>query len=180
MGNTHLSTWLSDEEKQRFASVAERQGLSASAFLKRLVKQVLAAGGSAEAVPSIPVQVRDARITIRLIAEDHALLCERAATRTMPSATYVSALVRAHLRRVAPIPDRELEALQATVRELAVLGRNINTITRLMHQGNPQEMPVRQDFYQMLRICEALRDHVRGLIKENLISWEVGRAATDR
>jgi hypothetical protein len=28
----------------------------------------------------------------------------------------------------------------------------------------------------MLRICEALRDHVRALIKGNLISWDIGHA----
>ena len=180
VGSTHLSTWIGVEEKQRFACVAARQGLSASAFLKRLVEQVLAASGGDEAPSSIPVPIRDARITIRLNAEDHALLRERAAARTMPSATYVSALVRAHLRGVAPLPDRELEALQSTVRELAAFGRNVNAMTRLLHQGNQQAVPGRVEVHAMLRICEGLRDYVRGLIKENLTSWGVGRATSDR
>ena len=180
MGSTHLSTWISAEEKQRFASVAVRQGLSASAFLKRLVEQVLAASGGDEALPSIPVQIRDARVTIRLIAEDHALLCERAAARTMPSATYVSVLVRAHLRGVAPLPDRELMALRSIVNELSALGRNLNTMTRLMHQDDRQMGPGRSDLQNMLKLCVGLRDHIRALIEANVSSWEIGRAATDR
>jgi hypothetical protein len=32
----------------------------------------------------------------------------------------------------------------------------------------------------MLRICEALRDHVRALIKANLVSWEAGHAGQSR
>ena len=179
-GTAHLSTWIDDDTKQRFAVVAARQGLSASAFLRRLVLQVLAASDSGAVAMSLPAHARDARVTIRLVAEDHALLCERAAARTMPSATYVSALVRAHLRQVAPLPDRELDALQSSVRELAALGRNVNVMTRLLHQGNQQAVPGRNEVYAMVRICEGLRDHFRGLLEANLVSWEVGRAATRR
>jgi hypothetical protein len=35
--STHLSTWLSAETKQRFASAAARQGLSESALLSKRV-----------------------------------------------------------------------------------------------------------------------------------------------
>ena len=175
-GSTHVSTWVSAETKQRFASAAARQGLSESALLKRLIEQMLAVGAGDEAVLPSPLPVRDARVTIRLVGNDQALLRERAAARTMPAATYVSALVRAHLRQVAPLPDRELAALRATVNELAAVGRNINTMARLLHQDSRQPGPGRVEARMMLRICEALRDHVRDLIKANLVSWEVGNA----
>jgi hypothetical protein len=135
MGGNRLSTWISADAKRSFTIAAARQGLSASGFLKRLVEQALAAGGSDEAAPLMPVQVRAARLTVRLVGEDHALLCERAAARTMPTATYISTLVRAHVRQLAPLPDRELAALQSAVNELAAVGRNLNAIARLMHQG---------------------------------------------
>jgi hypothetical protein len=160
--------------------VAARQGLSVSAFLKRLVEQVLAASAGDEVMPSIPVQIRDSRVTIRLIAEDHALLCERAAARTMPAATYVSALVRAHLRQVAPLPDKEYSALRLTVSQLVALGRNLNTMTRLMHQDARQGGPGRGDLENVLKLCVGLRDHIRALIEANLTSWEVGRDASRR
>ena len=177
---THLSTWISADAKQRFTAAADRQGLSASAFLKRLIDQALAAGGTDEEALSKPVEVRDARITIRLVPEDQVLLRERAAARSMPAATYVSALVRIHLRRVAPLPDRECMALRSTVNELAALGRNLNVMTRLMHQDARRPGPGRNEVYAMLRICEGLRDHVRELIKANLVSWEIGRDTTGR
>jgi len=79
----------------------------------------------------------------------------------MPVATYVSVLVRSHLRQLAPLPDRELSNLQAAVRELAPVGRNLNTMTRLLQQDARQAVPGRQEVLAMLRICEALRDHVR-------------------
>lgn len=176
-GSTHLSTWISNEAKQRFAAAAERQNLSESALLKRLVEQMLASAGIddvAELVAS--PDPRHARLTIRLVPEDRALLRERAAARTMPVATYVSVLVRSHLRRIAPLPDRELSSLQAAVRELAAIGRSLNTMARLLQQDARQAVPGRQEVLAMLRICEALRDHVRALVKANFISWDIGHA----
>jgi hypothetical protein len=175
-GSAHLSTWIDAETKRRFASAAARQGLSESALLKRLVDQMLATGSGQEITSGGPVDLRDARVTVRLVLEDRALLRERAASRTMPAATYVSTLVRAHLRQLAPLPDRELAALRATVNELAAVGRNLNTMTRLLHQDSGHPGPGLQEARVMLRICEALRDHVRALVRANLVSWEVGHA----
>ena len=176
-GSTHLSTWVSDEAKQRFATAAARQSLSESALLKRLVEQMLASTEIGDvAKPIAAPDPRDARLTVRLVPEDRALLRERAAARSMPAATYVSVLVRSHLRRLAPLPDRELSSLRAAVRELAAIGRNLNTTARLLHQDVLQAAPGQQEVLAMLRICEALRDHVRALIKANLISWDIGHA----
>jgi hypothetical protein len=179
-GSTHLSTWVSAETKQRFASAAARQGLSESALLKRLIEQMLSTGADPEGAPPAPDPVRDTRVTIRLVADDQALLRERAAARTMPAATYVSSLVRAHLRQIAPLPDRELEVLRATINQLGALGRNLNTMTRLLHQDSRQPGPGLEQTRLMLRICEALRDHVRDVVRANLVSWEVGRAGQGR
>jgi hypothetical protein len=173
----HLSTWIGAETKQRFASAAARQGLSESALLKRLVEQMLASAVTDTlAEPVVSPDARAARVTVRLVREDKALLCERAAARTMPAATYVSVLVRSHLRRLAPLPDRELSDLQASVRELAAVGRHLNAMARLLQQDARHAVPGRQEVQAMLRVCEGLRDHFRALIKANLVSWEVGHA----
>jgi len=160
-GSTHLSTWVDAQTKQRFSSAAARQGLSES-------EEAIA--------PLVPVDLRDTRVTIRLVPEDRALLRERAAARMMPAATYVSMLVRAHLRQLAPLPDRELSALRSAVNELAVLGRNLNTIARFFQQGRREVVPGSREVYAMLKICEGLRARFRELIKANLVSWELGRA----
>ncbi|MEQ1581466.1 MAG: hypothetical protein ABL964_12800 [Steroidobacteraceae bacterium] len=92
----------------------------------------------------------------------------------MPAATYLSNLVRSHLRALSPLPKAELLALKQSVAGLNAIGRNLNQIARLGQQGGRVVGPVRDDLRAMLRICEALRDHVRGLIKANVISWQVG------
>jgi len=175
-GSVHLATWVDAVTKLRFGNVAARQGLSESALLKRLVQQMLAAVPEDTVAPIAPVDPRDARVTVRLVPEDRALLRERAMARDMPSATYVSVLVRAHLRQLAPLPDRELAALRSCVNELAVVGRNLNTIARLLQQDQREAVPGRHEVFAMLKICDVLRDRFRDLIRANLVSWEVGHA----
>jgi hypothetical protein len=175
--STHLSTWVSSDLKQRFADAAAHRGLSESAFLKRLVERALAGTDSEldSVRPSIAI-ARNARITIRLVPEDRLLLRERAAARRMPAASYVSTLVRAHLRALAPLPDRELEALGAVVTQLAAIGRNLNVIALAASSESPAAGPTQEHVCLMLRLCEATHGHVKGLVNANIISWEAGYA----
>jgi len=98
----------------------------------------------------------------------------RAAARNTAPATYLSVLTRAHLRSLAPLPKEELRALKRSISELGSMGRNLNQIARAANQGDRVAGPGRHDLVAMLRICEALRDHVKGLITANLSSWERG------
>jgi hypothetical protein len=172
----HLSTWITAEAKQRFSAAACHLGLSESALLRRLVLQLLATATEAPAPLAVPDQVRDGRITVRLVPEDRALLRERAAARAMPASTYVSVLIRAHLRRLTPLPDRELSALKAVTGELAALGRKLNTTAGCIRTPDQWAGPTREELFAIVRACEALRDHTRGLIKANLVSWQQGHA----
>jgi hypothetical protein len=174
--SAHLSTWIAAEAKQRFSAAASHLGLSESALLRRVVLQLLAGATGAAASLAAPDRCRDARITVRLVHEDRALLRERAAARAMPASTYISALVRAHLRSLTPLPDRELSALKAMTAELAALGRNLSTTAGLLRGPGHGSGPTREDLFAIVRACEALRDHTRGLIKANLLSWQQGHA----
>ena len=94
----------------------------------------------------------------------------------MPAATYVSVLVRAHLRGLAPLPQEELLALKRSVAELGAIGRNLNQIARAANQGASGAALGLERVYMMLKVCEAMRHHVKALIKANTISWQVGYA----
>jgi hypothetical protein len=96
----------------------------------------------------------------------------------MAAATYVSVLVRSHLRNLAPLPKEELLALKRSVAELGAIGRNLNQIARAVNQGGRPGGPGREDLRAMLRIAEGLRDHVKALLKANQLSWERGHAET--
>jgi predicted DNA binding CopG/RHH family protein len=178
-GNTHLSTWVDHETKRRFVAVAHHEGVSESALLKRMVDLMLESSAPQATVHSPDRSMRDARVTVRLRPDDQQLLRERAAARGMPAATYVSALVRAHLRCLAPLPKEELLALRRAVSELSSIGRNLNQIARASNQLNRSAGPEQEDLRAILRLCGGLRDHVKSLLKANLRSWEIGYAEED-
>lgn len=164
--------------KTRLKALATQRGLSESALLNDLLELTL--GGAAmrsadDAAPAARVS-RRARLYVRLRPDDHLLLAERAAARRMASAAYVSALVRAHLRDLAPVPAEELRALNRTVAELGAIGRNLNQMVQAHHQGAVPADARRVEAMAMIRVCEALRDHVKGLLKANALSWKVGHA----
>lgn len=174
--STHISTWVSADTRQQFAAVARRNGLSESALLRRLIEQMLltAEATESECIPDRRRASRSARLMMRLEPGDRILLRDRAAARRMPAATYVSVLVRAHLRSLAPLPKTELAALKRAVAELGAIGRNLNQIAFICHQGGRIVELVGRDLEAMLKVCEGLRDHVRALLKANATSWEVG------
>lgn len=166
--------------KAAFRALALRENKSESALLKQLLGVMLQSFDVSESVIREPDANanRHVRLTVRLQAGDHLLLRERATARTMPAATYVSVLVRAHLRALSPLPKGELLALKRSIAELAAIGRNINQIAKISHEGGRLPNSVREEFRAMLKICEALRENTKTLLKANVTSWSVGHAET--
>jgi hypothetical protein len=115
-----------------------------------------------------------------LRTDDLLLLRERACARELPTSTYVSLLVRSHLRALAPLPTAELTALKRSVAEVGALGRNINQIARAVNEQQWPAGPNRSDLISILRALEGLRDHFKAVIIANLASWDAGYKKTGR
>lgn len=190
MGATEvLRTRVTPETKARVAAVTQARLLTESIWLRQLILKELRAidsedqpGRHADA-PVAAVRGRCSKrrtpgsgLYVRLSPEDRLLLHERAAARGMASATYVSVLVRSHLRLLAPLPKEELIALKVGVSELGAIGRNLNQIARAANQGVRVRGTGHDQFPAILKICEALRDQTKNLIKANAASWVCGHA----
>jgi hypothetical protein len=171
----YVGARVSPATKARLRALAARENVSESAIIKRLLE--LAAPGDASPEERVlhpePQPSRDARLSVRLRPEDLRLLRARAESRRMAAATYVSVLVRAHLHALAPLPETELTELKHTVTQLGALGRLLNQIARAVNTG--QLAATTPGHVQaMLRLCTAMRDHVKALIKANARSWDQG------
>lgn len=191
-----IKTRVSPDTKARVSEEAQRELLTESIWLRRVVGAALARAPesgnrlSRRAVDGIlnedprHGQRRDAagtarkRLYVRLRHDDLLILQERAEGRGMPASTYIAALVRAHLRVLAPLPREELAALKRSIAELGSLGRNLNQIARIAHQTGRITGPARDDLRSMLKICEAMREHIKALVRANVASWESGHAET--
>ncbi len=82
-----------------------------------------------------------------------------------------------HLRSLTPLPKDEYLALKRSTAELASIGRNINQIAKAANGGGRVPNSGGAEFRAMLKICIALRDNTKALLKANETSWETGRAA---
>lgn len=177
MATSHLiAARVSPETKAKFRALAEQQQMTESALLKQLIELTVQRVSHADedVLRSPRRRLRAARLYVRLHPDDQLLLTERAEARQMPAATYVSVLVRAHLRDLVPLPKAELMALKRSVAELGAIGRNLNQLTRLAHHQTGSAGPSREDLRMMLKVCEAMRDHTKDLIKANSHAWRVG------
>ncbi len=171
---------VSQATKAALRAAAERQQLTESALLKRMLELVLHTAGAAEAgeVVATDRPSRQARLYVRLTVGDRQLLQERSAARCLAPATYASTLLRAHLRALTPLPEAELRAIRQSTRELAAIGRNLNQIALATRRGDSGAGVTREMLWNFLKACEALRVHIRSYISTNLSSWSSGDAAS--
>ena len=178
VASSFIAARVSPETKVRLKALAAQRHVSESALLKDLLDLALGSSNPSAFDPDGPVTraPRAARLYVRLRPDDHLLLAERAAARRLAAASYVAALVRAHLRHLAPLPLAELQSLNRAVAELGAIGRNLNQLARAAQSVEPKVGPRTVDVLAMLRVCEALRDHVKALLKANALSWRVGYA----
>jgi hypothetical protein len=116
---------------------------------------------------------------VRLRSEDRLLMDARAEARGMRPATYASVLIRSHLLKLTPLPKDEYLALKRSIAVLASIGRNINQIAKVANQGGRVQDSAGAEFRAMLKICVALRDNTKALLKANETSWETGHAQAD-
>jgi hypothetical protein len=189
-----LKAHVSPEIKLQAKAVAEREFLSEAAWLKRLVLREIRAsdavpGSAGESSPAKDNrrQGREARgsdgsgrpMLVRLRTEDRLLLDARAEARGMRPATYASVLLRSHLRKLTPLPKDEYLALKHSIAMLASISRNINQIAKAANQGGRIADSAGAEFRAMLKICVALRDNTKALLKANETSWETGHAEAD-
>jgi len=187
--NEVLKTRVAPQLKLQAKAIADREFLSEAAWLKRLVVREIRSihgVGTGEQESCRPARIRnpawDARgsgrcdrpVYVRLRHDDRLLLDARSEARGMRPATYVAVLTRSHLRRLAPLPKDEMQALRRSIGELAAIGRNLNQIAKAANDGGCLPGSAREDFRAMLKVCEALRDHTKAMLKANLTSWESG------
>ena len=184
-----LKAHVSPEIKLQAKAIADREFLSEAAWLKRLVLREIRECAGARGYEREPCRTDDVRrpsrkvhgpndcskpILVRLRREDRLLLDARAEARGMRVATYISVLIRSHLRQLSPLPKDELLALKRSIAELATIGRNINQIAKSVSEGGRAPGSVREEFRAMLKICEALRDNTKALLVANETSWQTG------
>ena len=175
-----LGTRTSSETKARFAALAARQGITESALLALLVDNVLMANTSSDVVKPTSRTGGEGRanerLTLRLRPSDRALAERRAAARGMKTGSYLTLLIRNHLRGDAVMAPLELNQLKAMAGHLAALGRQLRIfgMPKVVTTTDPSGL---HDLLAHLRSeVESVREATAAAVRQNLISWEAGDA----
>jgi hypothetical protein len=176
----HLSAWVSRETKGQFAEIARLQGKSESALLKSMVEAMLVTATPPPDPTPVPESAPSSRLSVRLRDDDLLMLRGRAQARGMPAATYVSFLLRSHLRHLAPLPDAELQAFKSAIGEVKAIGRNLNQIARATYAGRVTGGAAVDDLRALLTACTKLWESMKRVVSVNLESWESGNDQTRR
>lgn len=176
-----LKAAVSGDIEQRIKAAAAAELVTPSAWLRRVAIRALARQ------PSTPEQsapdehsgdLRDRPLCVRLSPDDALLLKARALARGMRPATYVSVLVRSHLRSLSPLPKDELLALRRTVAELGALTRDLHRIAHTLGRDGGAAAPEQLNLQAVGRLCQVVRSDTKALIRANVNSWELGRAVS--
>ena len=175
-----MSMRASLDTKSKFGALAAAQGLTESALLALLVEKVLDTNKAIDVYPKAD-ELCDARcasdrLTLRLRPGDRALADARAASRRMKTASYLSMLVRTHVRGAPVMPPTELDQLKCATAHLAAVGRQLRAMTAA-HAAQPDAKAGAQDLLvDVGHAVEGVREAVAAVVRANLISWEAGHA----
>ena len=169
----HLKTWVPEALKKEFYARAVSEGSTSSRLLRKLIEEYLQTSpppGRRESDPQPPGH-RMTRLTIRLWADDRRQLKQAAQTKALPSSTYVSILVRAHLRQVAPLVGNDLRELRRATAALDVVGRNLSVLARQALTARDRVQVPKAELAAVIEACVRLRDKTRHVLDESAARW---------
>jgi hypothetical protein len=170
-----IATRASRDKKRRFAALAASRGMTESHLLMLLVDTVLQHNPELLDEGSRVHGVSKNRVTLRLRPGDLRKVAARAAVRGMKPASYMVALIHAHVGAQAPLPPGELNALKAAVNQLASVGRQLQQMA-LGGAAADHDARLRSTLHDTLLQVQALRQHTAEIVRNNLLSWEAGDA----
>lgn len=158
-----IAARLDADTKRRFAALAEGQGLSESALLRRMVVTVIA--GAAGEVPTYPRGGRGrlgGKVDFRLGPDELAAAQAIAEPEGRSVAAWIRAMLRWRLQGVVPFNRHELHGLGKALVALNQLGRNLNELVRYFHRtGRVDPDSVKAD--ALAQAVANLRDRVQDL-----------------
>lgn len=171
-----LRVRVSPATQQRIRDAARAKMITESVWLRQCIERSLAdSTPETAAVPGVaelPVAAR--RFSIRIPPADGRLLKAVAQSRGLPTASYVSLLVRAHLHDHVPVPPNELRALREATEQLGRICRYLTQVDAFVRQQQTLPKTLESNMESALRLSIAIGHGLRGYMFANAKSWQIG------
>lgn len=136
-----LKTHCSDETKARFRMLAASSGLSEAMLMRRMVAAVVARHSKdATAVPKSDIRGGrggyGSRLMLRLRQSEVQAIRALAEPEGYSAQAWIVRQLRHRLEDAVPFAKDELDELRDAIRELAALGRNLNSLLHVLHRSD--------------------------------------------
>lgn len=165
-----------EPQKKKLARLAKVAKRSENAYMLHLLDQV----ESTQEQPTVQrCDVDDTdravkRLTVRVPHIIEQAIEERAKRKGMTKARWVSALVQSHLLCDPVMTDAELAVLEANRRELVAIGRNVNQMTKSLHEhAHDTELVRLKLLAELSEVIQRNREAIRALARASHNAWEV-------
>jgi hypothetical protein len=173
----HLTTRVEPDLKSRFRSAAKARMLSESDYLRALALGAIGEPGAKEqpAAPAGQTATID-RITVRIPSFLMDAAKRRARKQGMAPSRWIAALVQSNLTADPVMTGAELAVLQASARELAAIGRNLNQIAKAINAKIPDDKAMPAEMLTALGAAiKENRAAIRALVRASQGVWEAGQ-----
>ncbi len=168
-----LKTLVNTETKTRFRNLAKTRGLSESELLRSVVLVVTRQDTADQPIKPDAQNTELERMTIRLPGFLMKAAKQRGKAKGMAASRWVVAMVQANLTGKPVMTDKELAVLQASDRELAAIGRNINQIAKVLNENFHETERVRLNTLTALsQSITKNRAAIRSLVRASQQAWE--------
>lgn len=169
-----LKALVETRTKARFRAMARERGLSESELLRMVVLAVTEEDdGGGQVIKPDAERVDLTRTTVRMPRFLMDGVHERAKANGMAPSRWIAALVQSNLTRQPVMNAAELAGLQASNRELAAIGRNINQIAHALNSAFHETERVKLE--KLAELNEAIEGHraaIRQLVRASQDAWE--------
>jgi len=163
----------SREEKERFAELAAKTGLSESALAVIAIRRLLASEDMDPRLPSCDTKAPATdRITIRLRPGDAGAIAERAARKGIKASMYLAGLIRAHVFRSPPLAPQELAALKDVVVVLTSVRQHLARLTQELRATGRVPEGIAEHLRQTRHVVDEAESIACALARAALRSWE--------
>lgn len=162
------------EEKVRFTALAAASGQSESDLGLEAVRLLLRFNPEPPSIAPVPPLRESAvdRITIRLRPGDRRVIAGRASARDMKAATYIAALVRAHIAANPPLAAAEFHAFKQGIVVTAGFGRLLAQHWRRLEQAGALSADIHQELARTREVVATFEERMHDFVKAAMISWE--------
>ena len=168
-----VQTRLKEPLHERFRAEAAARGLTESELLRMAVIRFL--DGKPTEPGEVQAEADEAELKRKTVWMPAFLMKaaeERAAKKGMSFSRWVSSLVQSNLMRQPVLSDIEVSTVEASNRELAAIGRNINQIARALNEAYFQTERVRLDrLAELSAQISKTRESISSLIRASRNAW---------